>query len=215
MKSTTRVRLPALLLSALSALSCASHPQRPAEYVPPRLELARYGALGIVEFAEAGANGLGAAATREFMSAVHAAQPGTPMLELGELATALPSAKREKVDAAAVRALAAREHVDAIWIGEVRESEGKPHVAFDPSYGVASASAQRKASISVRLLDGASGATVWSASSERTIPVMAIDGSLSSLPRVRTTPADEARAILVRDLVDDVTYDLRPRWVNR
>jgi hypothetical protein len=56
---------------------------------------------------------------------------------------------------------------------------------------------------------------VWSAWSERTIPVVAVDGAFGALPSVRTTPVDEARAILVRDLVVDVTYDLRPRWVQR
>ncbi len=205
--------LAPVLLSLLA--SCSSHPQRPAEYVPPRLDLAQYGSLGIVEFSSNTKHGLGASATEEFVAAVHAAQPGTPVLELGELASALPGGLRGKLDAAAIRALAAREHVDAIWVGEIAEGEGKPRVAVDPSFGSASATAERKAKISVRLLDGTSGATVWSAASERTIPVVSFDGTLGSLPRVHTKPADEARAILVRDLVSDVTFDFRPQWVQR
>jgi hypothetical protein len=67
----------------------------------------------------------------------------------------------------------------------------------------------------VRLLDGASGATVWSAASERTIPVVSFDSAPGGLPRLHAKPADEARAILVRDLVSDVTYDMRPMWVQR
>jgi hypothetical protein len=197
----------------LVVTSCAS--KQPAEYVPPRLDLAHYGALGIVEFSSNHKGALGASATQEFVAAVHAAQPGTPVLELGELASAIPGSTRGKIDPAAIRALAAREHVDAIFVGQVAEGEGKPRVALDPSYGTASASAERKAKINVRLLDGVSGATVWSASSERTIPVVSFDGTLRGLSRVKTTPGDEARAILVRDLVSDVTYDLRPRWVQR
>jgi len=187
--------------------SCASRP--PAEYVPPRLDLARYEALGIAEFSADRKSELGGLATEEFVASVHAAQPGTPVLELG------PLAGRGKVAPEAIRELAAREHLSAIFVGEVSESESKPRVAFDPSYGTASASAERKAKITVRLLDGASGATVWSATSERSIPVVALDGSLRGLSSVRTTPADEARAILVRDLVSDVTFDLRPQWVQR
>jgi hypothetical protein len=215
MTLAARSLLAGLAPILLFVASCASHPPAPKEYVPPRLDLARYGALGIVEFGGGAKSDLGASATLEFIAAVHAAQPGTPVLELGDLASALPGSARGRVDAAAVRALAEREHVEAIWIGEVTESEGKPRVALDPSYGTASASAERKAKISVRLLDGASGATVWSASSERTIPVVSFDGTLRGLSRVKTTPADEARAILVRDLVSDVTYDLRPMWVQR
>jgi hypothetical protein len=179
--------------------------------VPPRLDLARYQAMGIVEFSASAKGGLGAAATEEFVAAVHSAQPGTPVLELG----ALPGGARARVTPDKVRELAQRERVEAIFVGEVSEGEGKPRVAFDPSYGTASASAERKAKITVRLLDGATGATVWSATSERTIPVVAFDGTLRGLSSVRTTPADEARATLVRDLVNDVTFDFRPQWVRR
>jgi hypothetical protein len=204
--------LVALLVSLLAlGVGCASRPQRPAEYVPPRLDLTRYQALGIVEFASGAKVRLGAGATEEFMAAVHAAQPGTPVLELG----ALPGGLRARVTPEQVRELAKRERVDAIFVGDVSEAEGSPRVAFDPTYGTASARAERKAKISVRLLDGATGATVWSAASERTIPVVALDGSLRGLSSVRATPAEEARAILVRDLVNDVTFDLRPQWVQR
>lgn len=210
---TLRARPLVALLAACLALGsgCASRPQQPAEYVPPRLDLTRYQALGIVELASGAKARLGAAATEEFVAAVHSAQPGTPVLELGPP----PGGLRARVTPEQVREIAKRERVDAIFVGDVSEAEGKPRVAFDPSYGTASASAERKAKLTVRLLDGATGATVWSATSERTIPVVAFDGSLRGLSSVHTTPADEARAILVRDLVSDVTFDLRPQWVQR
>lgn len=200
---------PALLLLA----GCAS--RQPAEYVPPRLDLSVYGTLGIVDFHASGAEEVGTAATREFLAAVHAAQPGTPVLELGDAATALPGVRPGKLPASAIRELAERERADAIWVGEIREGEDSPRFALDPEYGIASASAQRKAKLEVRLVDGVSGATVWSASSERTIPVMAVNGTLRGLSGLHTKSAQEARAILVRDLVNDVTYDMRPRWVQR
>jgi hypothetical protein len=199
---------PILLLS----VSCASRPpEQRAEYVPPRLDLARYQTLGIVEFGGGATTGLGTAASEEFVAAVHSAQPGTPVLDLGALA----GAAHGKISPASVRELAEREHVDAIFLGEVSEGEGKPRLAFDPAYGRASAAAERKAKLTVRLLDGVSGATVWSATSERTIPVVAFDGTLRGLSSLRTTPADEARAVLVHDLVNDVTFDMRPQWVQR
>jgi hypothetical protein len=200
------------LLLAL-ATGCASKP--PPEYVPPRLDLAQYRALGILEIDARGQAEIGASATQELLAAIHDAQPGTPVLELGPRASALPASAGAKLDPAAIRALAQREQVDAIWVGEIVESESKPRFAIDPMARAGSASQERKAKLSVRLLDGVSGATVWSAWSERTIPVVAVDGAFGALPSVRTTPVDEARAILVRDLVVDVTYDLRPRWVQR
>jgi hypothetical protein len=193
-------------LALLVSAGCSSAPQRPAEYVPPRLDLARYGALGLAQL-ESRHDALGADATQELLAAIHAAQPGTRVLELGRLA---------KLDPAAVRALAAREKVDAIWVGEISEAASKPRVSVDALYRTGAASAERKAKLSVRLLDGATGATVWSAWSERTIPVATAAGSLrDGVSQLSTRPQDEARAILVRDLVNDVTYDLRPQWVQR
>ena len=203
------VAAPFFLLLA----SCASGPPAaPPVFLPPRLDLSRYGTIGIVQFAGPAAETLGSAATDAFLGAVHAAQPGTPVLELGNAASVLPAARGARIDPAAIRALAAREHVEAIWVGELAEGLEQPRLALSADYGSASASARRKASISVRLFDGASGATVWSAASERSIPVIAIDGTLSGLGNLRTTPVEEARSILLRELVDDVTCDLRGRW---
>lgn len=206
------IRSLAALLAPLLALSvsCASRPERPAEYVPPRLDLARFETLGIVELSGNAKVGLGALATEEFVAAVHAAQPGTPVLELGARKGA-----GDKLAPEAVRELAQRERVDAVFVGEISEGKSNPRVAIDPAFASGSVSSERKAKLTVRLLDGVSGATVWSATSERTIPVVAMNGAFGALPNVRTTPADEARAILVRDLVNDVTFDFRPQWVRR
>ena len=190
----------ATLLCLLLA-GCAS--RQPAVWVPPRLDLMRYEAIGIVAFAGPAGAELGSSATDAFVSAVHAAQPGTPVLELSSSA---------RPDPAAIRALAAREHVEAIWIGELTEGQEQPRLAVNAEYGTASASARRKATMSIRLYDGATGASVWSASSERSIPLVSVNGSLRGLGNLRTLPVEEARSILLRDLVDDVTCDLRGHW---
>lgn len=205
MKRHVLATLSVLAMTLLAG--CSSAPSRPAEYMPPRLDLAQYRVLGIAELASPNSSKLGAEATQELLAAIHDAQPGTPVLELGP---------QPKLDPAAVRTLAAREKVDAIWVGEVTEAASKPRLSVDALYAAGAIASERKAKLSVRLLDGATGATVWSAWSERTIPVVTASGSLrDGLSQLNTRPADEARAILVRDLVNDVTVDLRPRWVTR
>lgn len=195
----------AIALAALATFVAACASKQPTELVPPRLDLARYRALGLVEFSANGAQGLGAAATREFMTAIHAAQPGTPVLELGRAGAADPQA---------VKALATRSDVDVVVLGEVSEHKSTPRLALDPAWRSASAQASLEASLDVRMLDGATGATIWSASSRRSIPIASLNVS-GGLPRLDANPVEEARAILVRDLVDDVTFDLRSRWVQR
>lgn len=201
-----------LALAAGLVTGCAS--KRPAELVPPRLDLSRYETLGIVEFAATGAKGLGASATREFLASVHDAQPGTPVLEIGSASRAFGHAGADP-DPEAIRALAERTKVQAVIIGRIAEEKSTPRVRLAPSWGSASASAQLVASLDVRILDGATGATVWSSSSRREIPIAGIDLSTAGVSRLDANPIEEARATLVRDLAYDVTFDLRPRWVQR
>lgn len=204
-----------LALAAVLSMACASRPSLPPELVPPRLDLARYRTLGLLEFTSSGSKQkLGPAATREFLAALHDAQPGTPVLELGSLKQALGS-KSGATDPAALRALAERSHVDVIVVGELTEHKASPRVSLEPAYGVASASAKLSVSLDVRILDGASGATVWSSSSRREIDIAGIDLTTAGISRIDANPAEEARRILVRDLIEDVTFDLRPRWVQR
>src|SRR5690348_5312713 len=81
--------------------------------VPPRMDLKRYGALGIVEFAsnEPGSAGQ---ATRRFQEQVQAAQPGTPFLELGNRETVLAAVGARELDAAALRKIGQKYGVRAL-----------------------------------------------------------------------------------------------------
>ena len=47
--------------------------------VPPRVDLSRYGTLGVVEFSSNADRGIEVRATRRFEEQVQAAQPGTPL----------------------------------------------------------------------------------------------------------------------------------------
>jgi hypothetical protein len=199
------------------ALACADKGPpavvEPPVLVPPRLDLARFGTLGIVEFDAAGGAGLGALATREFLAALHDAQPGTPVLELGSAARAFALPPGSAPDAETVRALGARSHVDTLVLGTVSERKSKPRVALDG--GGLAASAQLLGTLDVRVLDARSGATVWSTAVRGEVPLAGLGVARVGMPRVDATPVDEARLALIRNLVDEACFDLRPRWVRR
>jgi hypothetical protein len=198
-------------------LGCADKGPPPAVeppvLVPPRLDLARFGTLGIVEFDASGGADLGALATREFLAALHDAQPGTPVLELGSAARAFALPSGAAPDADAVRALGARAHVDALVLGTVAERHAKPRVALDG--GGLAASAHLLGTLDVRILDARSGATVWSRAVRGEVPLAGLGVARVGIPRVDATPVEEARVALVRTLVDEACFDLRPRWVRR
>jgi hypothetical protein len=192
--------------------SCAE--KTPPVYVPPRLDLARYSTIGIVEFDATGPPGLGVLATREFLSSVHEAQPGTPVLELGSASRAFGLAAGVTPDAEAVRALGARSQLDALVLGAIVEQKAKPRVALDARQGLA-ASTHLLGTLDVRVLDARTGATVWSAAVSGEVPVAALGVARIGAPRVQATPVEEARAALVQDLVAQASFDLWPRWVRR
>ena len=74
-----------LALTALAglAVACSHTPPPQAVLDPPRVDLSRFGTLGLVEFESGAVDGFGAEVSREYLSALQAAQPGTPVLELG------------------------------------------------------------------------------------------------------------------------------------
>jgi len=185
----------------------------PPVLIPPKLDLARYPTIGIVEFDATGPVDLGALATREFVSAVHDAQPGTPVLELGSASRAFGPAAGATPDPEAIRALAARTQVDAIVLGAIGERKAKPRVALDA--GGLAASAHLLGTLDVRVLDARTGATVWSTAVRSDVPVAALGVTRVGVPRFDATPVEDARVALVQDLVDEACFDLRPRWVRR
>ena len=75
----------AVLGLALVAASCSSR----RVLVPPRVDLHAFGTIGLVRFSPQTFDGLSTRATAEFLSAIHAAQPGVRVLELGEEAPLL------------------------------------------------------------------------------------------------------------------------------
>jgi len=89
----------ALVLSVATLLGCSS---TVLVQVPPRMELRSYGTLGIVEFASSAGPALGARATREFQAHIHAAQPGTGIVELGTREALLAAVGSRELDAEAV-----------------------------------------------------------------------------------------------------------------
>ena len=75
------MRITILALLALFLGACAQ--PTVLVTVPPRLDLARYPMLGIVDFVAAPERALGERAARQLVEQVQTAQPGTRFIELG------------------------------------------------------------------------------------------------------------------------------------
>ena len=98
----------ALLALAGWPSACSHKPPPQAVLEPARVDLSRFGTLGLVEFESGAVDGFGAAVSREYFAALQAAQPGTPVLELGEPAKGARPGRRERRRSGAVAALGAK-----------------------------------------------------------------------------------------------------------
>jgi hypothetical protein len=207
-------RYVASLLAALAALPGCSGTVLVS--VPPRVELRSYGTLGIVQFASNSDGAIDVLATRQFQEQVQAAQPGTRFVELGSRQALLGAVGAAQLDADAARKIGAKFGVAAIFLGEIVYAEPKADVKVtDLARLDGAVRAEVRGDISARLIEVASGASVWSSSAwarrqiggVRVSADQGISGSVSS-------NADPRRD-MVPALVYQLTHDFRPSSVRQ
>ena len=87
----------AVLLSLVVLAGCSSTKTVTVQ-VPPRADLQGFGTLGLVDFSSNASPSIDAQTTREFGSHIHAAQPGTRIVKLGNRDSLERAAARHYVD---------------------------------------------------------------------------------------------------------------------
>lgn len=205
-----QIALQLLVIATLSGFGCAA--KRQSVWVPPRVDLHAYGTLGMVELDAR--PGYGEIATRKFVASLHSAQPGTPVLELGQSAQVLRAVGREVMDPVTVRAIGEKYHVDVVVLGDLALDPVKPRWSLQ-SFTEATASAEIHGTLSARFYDAASGATIWSDSAGGRRTIAHLDLAMGSRPQFDAVDPDGEQAALVSWLVGQVTSDFRGHWERR
>ena len=207
----TRTLLAAGLLAAL-LLGCARTVLVP---VPPRVELQPYGTIGIVEFTSNAIGPFGAQATRRFQEQVQAAQPGTRFIDLGTREALLAQIGARSLDAEAVRRIGQRHGVAALFTGELAYSDPRTGVQVrDLAKLDGGVRTEIRGDLSSRLLETASGASVWSSSSWARRPVGGVEFSADRGVSGGVRGGD-AREDMLPALVHHLTHDFRPSTVRQ
>jgi hypothetical protein len=177
--------------------------------VPPRVDLKGYGTLGVVDFTSNSSGAVGARATQQLQEQIQAAQPGTRFIDLGSREAVLAAVGRNQLDADAAKRIGKRYGVDAVFLGEIAYSDPKTDVRVNDLAKLdAGLRTEVKGDISARLVETASGASVWSNSGwvrrqvgRVNVSEQGISGSMTkSDPREEMVPA----------LVYQLTHDFRP-----
>ena len=183
--------------------------------VPPRMDLAGYGTLGIVDFSSNSDRGASANATRRFQEQIQSAQPGTRFIELGSRETVLAAVGAKQLDSDALRKIGAKYGVGAIFLGELAYSEPKTSVSFtDLAKLEGGVSTEMSGDISSRLVETKTGASVWSNSARvrRQIGGVSVSADYGVSGGVsKSNPREE----MVPALVYQLTHDFRPSQVRQ
>ena len=192
------------------AVGCSSN----KVLVPPRLDLNRYGTLGMIQFSSKERAELGPDASREFLATIQSAQPGTPVLELGAEEGVLGAVQRPTLDVEAVQAIGKKYRVDALVVGVLEMKDVRPNLSVGSGIGL-SASADVEGSLSTRILDTKTGATIWTSAASGRAPIARVDVRGGGISGGGTPDAAHARGKLVHDLVGRATADFWPHWVSQ
>jgi len=201
-----------LLLSLAMLWGCSSTVLVP---VPPRMDLRSYGTVAIVEFASNSERAINAHATRQFQEQIQAAQPGTRFIELGDRQALLAAIGGRQLDVDALRKIGERYGVAAVFLGDIAYSEPRADVKIaDLQKLEGGMRAEVRGDISSRLVETASGASVWSSSAWArrqlgSVSVSAEHGVSGSVSK--SNPRDE----MVPALVYQLTHDFRASSVRQ
>jgi len=183
--------------------------------VPPRLDLKSYGTLGVIEFGSNYDTATNVRATREFVTRIHAAQPGTRVLELGSREALLAGVGARQLDVDALRRIGARAGADALLVGDIVYSDPKTDIRInDLSRLDGGMRTEVRGDLSVRLVETKSGASVWSGSSWARRQLNRVNVSASQGISGSTSDADP-RSEMVPDLVHYATQDFRATTVRQ
>jgi len=203
----------AVLLGSLALWGCGSSTVLVS--VPPRMPLQGFGTLGLVEFDSNAYPAINAQTTREFESHVHAAQPGTRIVELGGREQLLASVGSRQLDPQALRRIADKYGVDAIFVGSVTYSEPKTDVLVtDMTKLEGGVRVEVRGDITGKLVETRSGASVWSSSAwaRRSLGKVNVSAEQGVSGAVRSgNPREE----MVPSLVFHLTEDFRPSTVRQ
>ena len=189
-----------ILLTAVATTACSKR-----VLVPPRLDLHPYPAVGLVTFTMEDSKGdLERLATDRFLAKIHNAQPGTPVVELGDYDQLLQECGRDKLDREALQILANEYGVSTVFVGHIKASDISPRASISqfPSVG-ATVSVQ----LTVRMLETEVGATLWTNTAKATESVGELGLSGSKIVFAAQDPK-EAYGDLVNHLIARVTADM-------
>jgi hypothetical protein len=204
------------VLLSRAVLSGCSSTKTVTVQVPPRADLQGFGTLGLVDFESNASPSIDAQTTREFGSRIHAAQPGTRIVKLGNRDTVLAAVGSKEFDQTTMRKIGKKYGVDAIFVGSLNYSEPKTEVTItDVTKLEGGVRMDLRGDINIELLETRTGASMWSSSAWARRQLGAVKVSAEQGVSGGMRGVSNPREEMVPSLVYHLTEDFRPSFVRQ
>lgn len=208
MKRFGRYFLPVLILA--SGFGCSSK----KVMVPPAIDLTEHEVLGIVEFPSSTKGDLGSFTTGKFLEAIRRDQGMVRVVRLGTREQVLASLEKDVFDQEAFQRLGESRGLMTVITGTLDVSDIKPSFSLSRIFESASVSADVNATLSIEMVETATGASVWNTSVTRTENVghVSVFGDKDFV--FDADDPEKAYGRLVNSLIEAAARDFQVRWVR-
>jgi len=183
--------------------------------LPPHIDLSTMGTIGVIAFDVQSDASLPGDITLKVIQHMQAAQPGVPVLELGNQAHLLREVGFDSLDTEAVKAIGKKYGVDTLLTGTLEVTQSVPDVTFGQSMTSMSAATYVRGHLNARLRQTRTGATLWSNGANGKWKLAGVDLASGSLPTIGVSNSEDKYKKMLQDLARVGTADFRRTYETR
>ena len=203
-----------VVLLTLTLAACGGGKRVTVE-IPPQIDLTALGTIGVVAFDVQSDVQLQDDITLKFIQHLQAAQPGVPVLELGNEAEVLRATGFGTLDTEAVKAIGRKYGVDSLLSGTLEVTHSFPDINIGQDLNSISAASYVLGNLNARLRLTNTGATIWSNGAHGKWKVASVDLTAGSLSSAGMKNVDDTYRKMVQELARVGTIDFSKSYETR
>ena len=207
------IRLIFVLLLTAALISCGG--KKITVEIPPQIDLKTQGTIGVVSFDVHSDTQLPDDITLKFIQHLQSAQPGVPILELGNQATVLNELGLSTLDTEAVKVVGKKYGVDLLLTGTLEVTRSFPDVKFGRDLASMSAASYMCGNFNARFRQTSTGATIWSNGAQGKWKLAGLSLTSGKLPSIGMSNFDDTYKKMVQELARVGTIDFRKSYQIR
>ncbi|MGB6289296.1 MAG: hypothetical protein WBF36_04140 [Desulfobulbales bacterium] len=213
MMTLKRIGVLCVLLLTFALVACGG--KKITVEIPPQINLATLGTIGVVAFDVQSDEHLPGDITLKFIQHLQSAQPGVPILELGNQANVLREVGFGALDTDAVKAIGKKYGVDSLLTGTLEVTQSYPDVKVGQDLTSVSAASYVRGNLNARLLQTLTGATVWSNGAHGKWKLAGLNLSSGHLSSIGMSNVEDTYKKMLQELARVGTADFRKSYETR